>query len=395
MPTTRWTFRAASLATAVLCVGSGSYRATSQQALTRFRLDAPVATAAISPEGRVVAASIGRSIQHSDGSWDSSESVEVFDPSASRVVAKIEIPVSQWKDSSLSGEGFISYCDNGDYLVVYDMFSMLYVLDSKTYRVERRINLEHLPTQGALGNRRIACSSQGSILAVNDAGGNYGWGHLVVYDLASGRLLSELRQDPQTRVEFGPIIVAPSGSQLAVLLENPRGKQLQGPDVDIRNARDLKLTGKISADNAPQDISFVGDSELVTVRGTSDLRPSKHFLQLWNVETRKELRRFSDSQFDAEAPVSSSADGREILAALTKYHECHLCNGLEGRIDVKEQRFAVWSARTGRQLFRSDPFGPIIEPLGARCILSQDGKVALIYWPHSETTPKVVTIPLH
>lgn len=393
----KWPSRAVSLAIVAFCIGAGSSRAPSQPALSGVRLDAPVSTAAISPDGLLVAASIGRSIQHSDGSWDSSESVEVFDPSASRVIAKIEIPVSHWKDSPLSVNGFIGYCDSGHYLVVYDMFSKMYVLDARSYRVQRTIDLENLPSTGAVGIRRIACSSQGSILGVNDAGGNYGWGHLMVYDLASGRQLSELRQDSLSGEEFGAISLAPSGSQIAVLLENPRWKKIRGPDIEIRNTRDLRQANDISTDDMPSDVAFVGDAEIVTAHGdrAGDPRPSKNFLRLWDARTGNELRRFSDPQLIAEGPINASSNGRTLIAEIVKYHVCHLCDGLEGRVDVKEQRFAVWDTRTGRQLFRSDPFGPIIEPLGALCILSQDGKVALIYWPHSETTPKVVTIPLH
>jgi WD40 repeat protein len=254
-----------------------------------------------------------------------------------------------------------------------------------------------LATHGALGIRRIACSSRASILAVNDARGNYGWGHLMVYDLASGKLLSELRQDSQSGVEFGAMSMTPNGSQIAVLLENPRWKQIRGPDLEIRNARDLKQAIYISTDDMPSDVAFVGDSEIVTAHGdrAGDPRPSKNFLRLWDTRTGKELRRLSDPQLIAEGPINASSNGQKLIAEIVKYHICHLCDGLEGRVDVKEQRFAVWSTSTGRQLFRSNPFGPIIEPLGALCILSDDGSAALIYWPHSEVTPKVVPILQH
>jgi len=386
------------IATAVLfawTIATGPSCARSQQVLTRIRLDAPVATAAISPTGRLVAAVVGRSVQKSDGSWTNSEDLEVFDPSAAKIIAKVEIPISGWTDSPPSFNGFVGYCDSGRYLAAYDGLGTVYVVDPESYRVERTVGLEKLPTRGALGMRRVACSSQASILLVSDAGSDYGWGHLAVYDIASGKLLSEARQNAQSGVEFGPVSISPNGSKAAVLLQNPRWKLIEGPDVEIRNTRDLKVAGYISTGDLASDIAFAGNLQIVTSHGDGDPRPSKNFLRLWNAETGKELRRFSDPQFVTEGAINASADGRKLIAGIVKYRVCHLCDGLEGRIDVKEQRFSVWETGTGAQLFRSEPLRPIIEPVGALCILSQDGNAVLIEWPHSEITPRVIHIPDH
>ena len=72
--------------------GCGTYSVHAQQQLTTLRLDAPMVVAAVSPDGRYVAANLGHSVQRKDGSWDSTESLEVIEPSSSKVIARIEIP---------------------------------------------------------------------------------------------------------------------------------------------------------------------------------------------------------------------------------------------------------------------------------------------------------------
>jgi hypothetical protein len=101
------------------------------------------------------------------------------------------------------------------------------------------------------------------------------------------------------------------------------------------------------------------------------------------------LRRASRS---ADWPVSSSTDGKTILGYLPTYRECHLCNGLEGHREVKKQQFAVWDQSTGSEIFRSEPFGPIVDPLGPWCVLSQDGTVVMVYWPDNFITPRLFPI---
>ena len=91
-------------------------------------------------------------------------------------------------------------------------------------------------------------------------------------------------------------------------------------------------------------------------------------------------------------PISSSADGKTILGYIPTYHECRLCSGLEGRREVKKQQYAVWDKSTGSEIFRSQPFGPIVDPLGPRCVLSQNGAVVMVYWPDNIITPRLFPI---
>jgi WD40 repeat protein len=366
----------------------------SQPSLTPLRLDRPVVTGAISPDGQFIVVTLARSLQHADGSWESGESVQIIQNSTSRIVAKIDIPsVSQLNEAPLSSDGFVGFCDGGRYVIAYDLLGTVYILDSANYAVQRTINLGDAPYRGALGLRRFACAANSEVLAVNESGGMYGWGHVRVFDLATGKQVSELTQSPSLGTEFSEIDIAPNGSLLVILLRRPNWKRIDGPDVEIRNTRDLKLFRQLSTQDAPRGLAFAGDSTIVTVQEQpAGWRPPKQALRIWNIATGREERHLLDGLYDTGGPVSASSDGQNILGAVTRFSECHLCNGLEGRIDVKEQRFAVWRANTGAQAFRSEPFGPIIEPFGARCVISQDGRFALIYWPDSEITPRVVPI---
>ena len=75
----------------IFALGCGMHRVHAQQ-LSTIRLDEPMTSAAVSPDGRYVAVNTGRSRQNADGSWNSTESIEVLQPDASKVVSKIDVP---------------------------------------------------------------------------------------------------------------------------------------------------------------------------------------------------------------------------------------------------------------------------------------------------------------
>jgi len=193
----------------VLALGCGVYTLHAQE-LTTMRLDAPMATAAVSPDGRHVAVNVGRSVQQKDGSWNNTEWIEVIEPSSSSVVARVHLPsAALLKDAPASStDGFISYCDNGKYLAAYDLIGAVYVLNASTYRVESQIGLGNLRAQDAHGTVlgvRMACSAGGSVFAVGAYGGRFGLGLIRLFDLATGEQIGELSQDSSSRAEFAAI----------------------------------------------------------------------------------------------------------------------------------------------------------------------------------------------
>ena len=367
-----------------------------QQSLSVLRLDGPMSSAAISPDGRYVAVNVGSSAQKADGSWSSTESIQVLEPSASKVAARVDLPsAALLKAGPLSStDGFVGYCDNGKYLAAYDEIGTVYVLNAHSYDVESKISLGEMPHVGVLGVRRVVCSANSNLIAVNGYGGQFGLGILKLFDLTSGRQVAELRQNSAAGTVFRQISLSPDGSKLAILLENPKRTAIQGPIVEIRETKRLTLLNQFTTGDAPNGLTFSGESEVLTAQGQAKGRDtSRRALQLWNVESGKEVRRYSDVSGDVAWPISSSADGTKILGYIPTFRECRFCNGLEGRRDVKEQRFAVWNKITGAEIYRSEPFRPIVEPLGPQPVLSQDGTTAMVYWPDNVITPRIFQLP--
>ena len=376
---------------------SGMYSVRAQEKLTTTRLDAPMVTAAVSPDGRFVAVNVGHSAQQKDGSWNNTEWIEVIEPSSSNVVARVDLPdAALFKSAPVSStDGFVSYCDNGKYLAAYDLIGTVYVLSASTYRVESKIALGTLRAQDAYGTVlgvRMACSASGSVFAVGAYGGRFGWGLVRLFNLTTGEQITELSQDSSSGKKITAIDLSPSGSKLAIMLENADRKTASGPNVQIRETQQLNLLGDFSTGDAPRGLAFAGESEVVTVQEQPKGSSSKQILRLWDVKSGKEEKQFSDTHVGVDWPVSSPADGNTILGYIPTYRECRLCNALEGRREVKKQQFAVWNKNTGSEIFRSEPFGPIVDPLGPRCVLSQDGTVVMVYWPDNVITPRLFPI---
>lgn len=382
------------LISATLCCGLSTH---AQDGLAKLRLDAPIATAAVSPDGRYVAANLGHSLQMADGNWKNNEFLEVLDLSSAKVVARVDIPSVRLVSNAPaeSAEGFASYCDDGKYLVNFDLINTVYVLNASSYRVEATFGIGNLtePANGLGANITMACSARAPLFAVGGYGGRLGVGVIRIYDIVSGKQITEVRQDAVAEAEFGQIAISPDGSKLAILLKDRRwNEKLKGPDIQIRDGNSLKLISDFSTGDSPQGLTFAGESEVVTVNEQPTRSSSKQALRLWDVRSGREERQLADAQLDVEGPISSSANGRYILASVIKYHFCIFCNGMEGRMDVKQQKFAVWDKEAGAEVFQSAHYDPIIEPLGARPVLSQDGSTAFVYWPDSTITPRIYPI---
>lgn len=381
----------------IFALGCGMHQIHAQQ-LSTMRLDEPMTSAAVSPDGRYVAVDIARSRQNADGSWNSTESIQVLQPDASKVIAKIGVPsAALLKDAPVSStDGFLSYCDSGRYLAAYDLIGTVYVLDASTYRVKSKIVLGTLRSRDAQGTAlgvRMACSADGSVFAMSAYGGRFELGLIRLFDLATGEQIAELHQDSSLGAEFAAVDLSPNGSKLAVLLQGPSGTTLKGPNLQIRETKQLRLLGEFSTGDVARGLAFSGESEVVTVQGQpGGWASAKQVLRLWNLESGKEEKQFSDAHLGVDWPISSSADGKTILGYLPTYRQCRLCNGLEGRREVKKQQFAVWDKSTGSEIYRSEPFGPVVDPLGSRCVLSQIGAVVMVYWPDNFIMPRLFRI---
>jgi hypothetical protein len=164
-----------------------------------------------------------------------------------------------------------------------------------------------------------------------------------------------------------------------------------GPNIEVRDTRHLGMLSQFSTGDASSDLLFDGNSNIATVQGSAGGRFSgRRGIVIWDAETGKEARRLVDAHADVDGPIASSADGRLILGYIPEIHSCALCNGLEGRVEVKKQQFAIWDASTGKQVFRSESFGPMVRPFQPQCTLTQKGDVVMVYWPSTKTTPRLI-----
>jgi WD40 repeat protein len=386
-----------SIVAILLISGLAGHRGDAQ-ALASSRLKGYVSAAAMSPDGRSIAIDVLSSVQNADGSWENVESIQVLDSKTSRAVSTTPLSnASLVKDAPLgSGGAFVGYCDNAKALVAYDQNGLLYVMDASSHEMKSKIDLG----LGELHSRRsdagaiqviIACSTSSSTLAVAVHGGRFGAGLIKSFDLTNGELLAELNQESSG--EIFAISVSPNGSKLAILLRNQQSplKPINGPNVTIYDLRDLRVRVRFSTGDVARDLVFCGDSEVATVQGLAGRFAGRRAIQLWNVESGKEEKRLFDAHLDIQSPISASSNGELILGYIPKIRECALCNGLEGSVEVKEQRFAVWNTHTGQQIFRSDSFGPIIRSTTPECILGQNGEIAIVYWPANDITPKLLS----
>ena len=254
-----------------------------------------------------------------------------------------------------STDGFISYCNNGKYLAAYDLIGTVYVLNASTYRVESKIGLGNLRAQDAHGTVlgiRMACSAGGSVFAVSAYGGQFGLGLIRLFDLATGEQIAELNQDSSSGAAFAAIDLSPNGTKLAILLQNGDRTTLKGPNVEIRETRKLSLVGEFSTGDAPRGLAFSGESEVVTVQGQSSGWSSpKQVLRLWNLDLGRKRGSFPTRMSASIGPSVPPLMAKQSLATFRHIScECRLCNGLEGRREVKTQQFAVWDKSTGSEI---------------------------------------------
>ena len=383
----------------LITLAGGFWKDAQAQVLSSLKLDGYVYAAAVSPNGRDIAVNTLRSVQRADGSWDNTESVEVFQPAFSKLISNVSFESAGLvKDAPLTtGGSFVGYCDDGKYLVVYDKNGALYVLNTVSYRIDTKVDLGlgALPLHGPQGGSTkvdIACSAHNNSVAVAAHGGSFGAGLIKVFALPSGQLTAEFRHEPSPG-QIRTISMSSNGSQLAVLLHNVQWplKPIKEPNVEIFETKHLAITHQFSTGDAAQNLIFVGESEVATDQAVGERKSvGKRAVRLWNIESGAELKRFSDTKRDVQGSISTSANGEMVLGYIPELHTCALCNGLEGRVEVKEQRFAVWDKGTGVEVFRSDAFGPILRPFQPQCVLSQDGKYVLVYWPSTEITPRVI-----
>ncbi len=381
--------------TFTLLASLGSFCCLGQaQSLNSIRLNGYVQAAAVSPDARYIAVVLLNSSQQADGSWANAESVQVLDPGTGKVVSSRALEHGALvKSGSLDPSGaFICYCDEGKYLLAYDGYGEVDVFDSVSFALASQIDLNRQNGFSTGVRVKIACSSASDSVAISLQGGKAGTGLVKVVEISSGRDVATWHED-RASDEIKALNISQDGTEIALLLGNAQWplRAPVGPNIEVRDTRHSEVLSQFSTGDASSGLLFDGNSAVATVQGSAGGRFSgKRGVVIWNAETGKETMRLVDAHADVYGSIASSADGRFVLGYIPEIHGCALCNGLEGRVEVKKQQFAVWDASTGKQVFRSQSFGPVVRLFQPECTLSERGNVVMVYWPSTQTTPRLI-----
>jgi hypothetical protein len=364
------------------------------QSLDSIRLNGYVQAAAVSSDARYIAVVTLNSSQQTDGSWQNAESVQVLEPGTGKIVSSRALEhAALVKTGPLDpSSAFIGYCDEGKYLLAYDGNGEVDVFDSSSFALASQINLNRQNDFSPGVRVKIACSSASDNVAISLQGGGAGTGLVRVVEITSGKDVAGWNEN-RSSDEIKALSISQDGTKVALLLGNAQWplRAPVGPNIEVRDMRHLGMLSQFSTGDAPSGLLFDGNSNIATVQGSAGGRFSgKRGVVLWNADTGKEAMRLVDAHADVYGSIASSADGRFILGYIPEIHGCALCNGLEGRVEVKKQQFAVWDASTGKQVFRSESFGPVVRPFQPECTLSQKGDVVMVYWPSTQTTPRLI-----
>ena len=364
------------------------------QSLDSIRVDGYIQAAAVSPDARYIAIDVVSSSQQADGSWENAASVQVLEPATAKIVSSNTLNHGALiKTAPLdAANAFISYCDQGRYLLVYDGNGQIEVFNANSLALRSRIDLTSQFSTSSGVHVKAACSASSDILTISLQGGGAGNGIVKVVEVTSGKDIATWNEGvPSTYIKA--ISISQDGSKIALLLGDAQWplRTLSGPNVEVRDTQHLGILSRFSTGDAASDLLFDGSSNIATVQGSAGGRFSgRRGILIWNADDGKELRRLADARADVAGSISSSADGRFILGYIPEVHSCALCNGLEGRVEVKKQQFAIWDVNTAKQVFRSDSFGPMIRPFQPQLTLSEKGSVVMAYWPSTKTIPRLI-----
>jgi hypothetical protein len=370
------------------------------QTLAVSRPDGYVSMAALAPDASTIAVNLSRSTQKGDGSWVNSEVLEILNATDMRILSKTEMPsaASITKVPLASAYAYVGYCDEGKYVVAFDKNTELYVIDSTSHALHRVIDLgfgtftTH-QTAYEINQVMVSCSAGSSQLAVAATGGAFGSGVVQMFDLASGkRGAVDQAMPPATILEA--ISVSASGTELAILLRDARSmfNSLKEANVEVHDTANMSTISRFSTGGTVRAISFAGATEIAILPIEKQGSNGRIGIQIWNISSGKEIRTLNDKHADVQGSVSVAVKTPLVLGYIPDLHKCSLCNGLEGRTEVTAQRISVWNLDSGDQVFKSEKFGPMLPHISPQCVLSQDGRTALLYWPFTDVNVKLIRI---
>jgi RNA polymerase sigma factor (sigma-70 family) len=252
-------------------------------------------------------------------------------------------------------------------------FNQTFSLDGKRLALPRRNELrvydtatgemvQRIPHQGITG-WSIAFAPDGKSIALNDLSDT-----IYLYDTATGKRIREMKHPGDSRLQ---VVFSPDGRFLASMPQNPN--QNKG-EVSIWNVREGKEVQRWTHPfPMARSAAFSPDGKRVAIGGY------RWGVVLWDVETGKEVRRFSPN--GGAGDIAFSPDGK-VLATASAAGAIRLWDAATGKLlpasvdpdweVVGNLRFSsdskrvfggagggvylIWDAATGRELKRfTDP----------------------------------------
>lgn len=239
-----------------------------------------------------------------------------------------------------------------------------------------------------LGGAGAAFSPDGRLLALTDM-----LGGIQLYEVASGRLVRTLEGTPRAALQITPVFSAdgrvltesvdglpvPTDPYEIFLWEVASGKQI----AKVMPSRNGRVHAALSSDGKTLatcgSTKFPPSAQLNEGRGA---QASENAVQLWNVESGKELRRFEIKTSDGIADVAF-APGDKTIAIAEYAGPALLVDAVTGerlqqfrglppwrhgvnpmlkfspdgkRLAVAGDAMTVWDTTTGKQLLTQQPF---------------------------------------
>jgi len=307
----------------------------------------------------------------------------------------------------------IHFCDGGKSILAYEGGYKFSIIDARTYTQKASITVTvtiNRSAENPLNDNNppvvlaSACAANAPVAAVELAFGPSGTGVTKIFDLDTGKQVSEIAAD----VVGYPINidVSPSGASAAILFVRFQPVDLRPPydaakynadlailDLNTRSLRSRILSGIIGSHVAfagEDQVAVAGSGEAVAGRETADHSQQKPVIELFDIHNGSVAQRFGDPADGSRAFVAASSDGRFLLGYTGK--EWMYREGMASYLQIDRARFSIWDRQTGKIMAQSpglQVFTVAYKPvdfshtIGNRPTLdySQKGNAVLVSWP--------------
>jgi len=326
-------------------------------------LNGQVSWAALSPDGRSIAATV---LLHDADPQGNQGHLQIWDIDEHRVIA--EKPIAQAPISfHLLDPRFVQYSHDGRSIVLYDGEAVV-VLETQGLSELRRIDLGlplPRPAKGVIvtGVTGVETSGDARRAAVLISKGPFAGGKLQVYDLRSGELGLERRFDSGVELGGGARVAwSPESGKLALTwLPVFPGERLPHNvnNLLILEAQSGRTLAGINTGYVAGPVAFATEDTVAT----ASLNPDPKFyggdtIKIWDAVSGHLLREIANPPEGVHFEFAISGDGRIALGytGLEKYDP-----QLHDNFAAYRQ-FRVWDFRTGSILGTSNRFERPVAP---------------------------------